>query len=151
MDVNGEKLLINAANLRIDAVDVQDTTLAQPLVSALLLIKESAYERFFSTRELPSDTCAILSSIAYELNDDEDAYIYYYSFNLAKLVSTQYRDNLEDITDDFKMVLVPVTVEYDDDGYVTEVNQQNVMSTTKICSGTNPDNPMKLKVIYSGF
>ena len=46
LDVNNKKLLINAANLRVDAVDVKDTTFAQPLVSTLLLIKESAYDDF---------------------------------------------------------------------------------------------------------
>lgn len=150
LNVNGRKLLINAAKLRIDAVDVQDTTLAQPLISKLLLVKESAYDRFFAKRELPTDTCAILASVSYELNEEKDGYDYYYEFDLAKLISTEFRDNPSP-TDNYKLVLVPVSLQYDGNNSIIQVKHQNVMSVTKICSGTHPDKPMKLKMVYSGF
>lgn len=150
LNVDNKKLLINAASLRVDAVNVKDTSLAQPLVSTMLLIKESAYQRFFSRREMPSDTCAIIANVARERSAAGNEFLYYYKFNLAKLISTQLRDN-PDLSDDFKMILVPVSVQFDSNNQVVQVKEQNVMSTTIIGSQDHPTRGMKLKMVYSGF
>ncbi len=79
-NVKGKKLLINRAILRVDVADVDDATLAQPIPSSMLLLKESEYEDFFRKRQLPTDSTAILTNISYETDEDTDEIIYYYCF-----------------------------------------------------------------------
>ena len=92
-----------------------------------------------------------MTSVSYEKDEKSGEYIYFYKFNLSKLIATQFRDNKDKLTDNFKMVLVPVTVQYDENNTVIGVKQKNTMSVTKISSGTHPQRPMKLKLIYSGI
>ncbi len=148
MNVNNKKLLINRAVLRVDINDIDDATLAQPITSSLLLIKESAYERFFKHRELPSDTCAILANYSYEMDGDTDNVLYYYSFDLAELVTNEFKS---DLPDNMQFVLVPVTLQYDGNSNIIQVNARNLMSATKINSGSNESRPMKINLVYSGF
>lgn len=148
-NVNGKTRLINRAVLRVDVAEIDKNKLAQPLPSSMLLIKESEYEDFFSKRELPTDTTAILTSISYETDKDTDETIYYYSFNLAKLITKELNNtgNQEDIN----FILVPVSLLYDGNKSIIEVKPQNLMRAVKICSGTHSKRPMKLNVVYSGF
>jgi len=114
----------------------------------LLLIKESAYERFFKHRELPSDTCAILANYSYEIDGNTNNVLYYYSFDLAKLVTNEFKS---DLPDNMQFVLVPVTLQYDGNRNIIQVNERNLMSATKINSGSNKSRPMKINLVYSGF
>ncbi|MCE5332624.1 MAG: DUF4270 domain-containing protein [Bacteroidales bacterium] len=148
MNVSNKKLLINRAVLRVDINDIDDATLAQPITSSLLLIKESAYERFFKHRELPSDTCAILANYSYEMDGDTDNVLYYYSFDLAELITNEFKN---DLPDNMQFVLVPVTLQYDGNSNIIRVNARNLMSATKINSGSNKSRPMKIDLVYSGF
>ncbi|MBP6634378.1 MAG: DUF4270 domain-containing protein [Paludibacter sp.] len=153
ISMNGRKLIINSATLRIDATDVKDTTLAQPLAKNLLLIDKSKYDEFFRKRMLPTDTTAIVASISYELDkDDATKYNYYYSFDMAKLISTKFKNN-PNFTGNLEMMLVPVSLTYNGSNSIIEIKHQNTMSTTKIYSGSHPDSDkrMKLKMVYSGF
>ena len=64
-------------------------------------------ERFFAKKELPSDTCALLST----LNQGVDSVgntIYYYSYDLSDFLHNQLRQDSLDA--ELKMMLVPVTV-----------------------------------------
>lgn len=149
----GRKLIINSATLRIDATDVKDTTLAQPLAKNLLLVEKSKYEEFFRKKLLPTDTTAIVASVSYELDEDDTSkYNFYYSFDMAKLISTKFKNN-PNITGDIEMILVPVSLTYNGSNSIIEIKHQNTMSTTKIYSGSHPDpeKRMKLKMVYSGF
>jgi len=148
--VNGKKLLINRAVLRVDIADIDSATLAQPIVKSLLLIKESEYENFFKNKELPTDTTAILSTISYEKDADTNKVIYYYSFNLAGLVTNELKKTTNSL-ENIKFVLVPVSLQYDGNSAVIQVKHQNLMSAVKICSGTHSKRPMKLNIVYSGF
>lgn len=151
MKVGNKKPLINRAVLRVDATEIDDSDLAKPLASSLLLIKESAYESFFKNRELPADTSAILASISYEEDDeDEDNILYYYSFDLAKFITNELK-NTSGSNNNINFYLVPVSLQYDGNSNVIQVKQTNLPSAVKICSGTHPKRPMTLKMVYSGF
>ena len=152
--VPGKKMTMNSALLRIDATEVDDATLAQPIVSYMLLIKESAVEDFFAQNKLPSDTCALLGSFTSTLNSATSLYEYYYTFDLATLVGNELKVALkknESPADRLKMVLVPVRVKFDTSNNVTQVDQQFLMSAVTIRSGKNVEKPMKINLVYSGF
>ncbi|MBN2767136.1 MAG: DUF4270 domain-containing protein [Paludibacteraceae bacterium] len=151
ISMGNRKLIINSATLRVDATDVKDTTLAQPLARNLLLVNNSLYDEFFRKRQLPTDSTAILASLSYELDSvDRSKYNYYYSFDMAKMISTTFK-NQPEFNGHLEMMLVPVSLTYDGNNNVIEIKHQNTMSTTKIRSGAAQDNPMKLKMVYSGF
>ena len=105
-NVNGKKRLINRAVLRVDVAEIDKSKLAQPIPSSMLLIKESEYEDFFSKRELPTDSTAILTSISYETDEDTDETIYYYSFDMAKMITKEL--NNADSDENINFILVPV-------------------------------------------
>jgi hypothetical protein len=115
----------------------------------MLLIRESSMERFFAKKELPSDTCALLST----LNQGVDSVgntIYYYSYDLSDFLHNQLRQDSLDA--ELKMMLVPVTVSTSTSANATTsisaVKQQQTLSATKIKSAQNG---MNLKLVYSGF
>lgn len=148
--VKGKTLLINRAVLKVDVSSIDSATLAQPLVKSLLLIKESEYDDFFKYRKLPTDSTAILSSISYETDSETSEIHYYYSFNLAPLITRELKKTT-DSPENIKFVIVPVSLQYDGNSSVIQVKHQNLMSAVQICSGTNKKRPMKLNVVYSGF
>ena len=152
MNVGSKKLLINRAVLKVDISDVNDSSLAQPLISTILMIKETAYQDFFKKRGLPSDTSAVVGTKAYQYNSTTKEYEFYYTFDLAKIISTEFKKtNKEDIVENINFILVPITQKTDGSGTTTSYNQQNLMGAVKICSGTNKAKPMSISMVYSGF
>lgn len=125
----------------------------------MLLIREDAIERFFSSSELPTDTCAILSTLTVAL--DSLGYSHqYYTYDLSTLLTQQLREKTQ--TDTLHMVLVPVDVEYTNVsnsyyGYssssntMTAVGHKQGVTSTIIRSAHNVADPMDLEVVYSGF
>lgn len=148
--VNGKKLLINRAVLKVDVNSIDSDKLAQPIVKSLLLVKESEYDNFFRNRKLPTDSTAILSTISYEIDSLTNKLHYFYSFNLAGLITRELKKT-SDSPENIKFVIVPVSLQYDGNSSVIQVKHQNLMSAVEICSGTNKKRPMKLNVVYSGF
>lgn len=148
--VNGKKLLINRAVLKVDVSSIDSATLAQPIVKSLLLIKETEYDDFFRNRKLPTDSTAILSSISYETDSETNKTHYYYSFNLAGLITRELKKTT-DSPENINFIIVPVSLQYDGNNSVIQVKHQNLMSAVEICSGTNRKRPMKLNIVYSGF
>jgi len=153
--VPGKKMTMNSALLRIDATDVEDVTLlAQPIVSYMLLIKESAADDFFAKNKLPSDTCALLGSFTSLRINYTSVYEYYYTFNVATLVANELKEAVQNNispVDRLKMVLIPVRVTFDSSKNITAVDQQFLMSAVTIRSGKNTYKPMKINMVYSGF
>jgi len=92
MNVGSQTLYINRASVRFYMEDIDVDTVDHKITSNILLIKESAFDRFFKDKELPSDSCAILSSFSYELDETTDEYHYYYNFDLATLISTEFKN-----------------------------------------------------------
>lgn len=116
----------------------------------MLLIKEESLTRFFANKELPSDTCALLSALTQGVDSIGDA-IYYYSYDLSEFLTNQLRK--EDTNAELKMLLVPVSISTSTSTTtgntgVSSVRQQQTLSATKIRSAKNG---MQFKLVYSGF
>lgn len=146
---------VNLAKLTVDVLNVYtgataDKTVddwAQP-AAYMLLVKETALDRFFRNRELPSDTCAILATLA-SGTDAEGDKTYYYAYDISTLLTQQLRQ--VQTVDSLRMVLVPVSVEVGSSSSILSVQPQQTMSVTTIRSAHNEANPMRLEVVYSGF
>ena len=155
-----EKLIkrpyVNMAQIRVDVENVYDGSDAdkkrndwlQP-AKYMLLIKEESMDRFFSNKELPSDTCALLGALTQSVDSLGDA-VYYYSYDLSVFLTNQLRK--ENAYDELKMLLVPVNVSTatttSGTTGVSAVRQQQTLSATKIRSAKSG---MKFKIVYSGF
>ncbi len=154
---------VNQAKLTVDVLNVYTGTAADKTVedwaqpaNYMMLIKESAMERFFQKRELPSDTCALLGTLT-SASDTLGNLTYHYEYDLSSLLTQQLRKE-QDI-DSLQMVLVPVSVETtsSNSAYgststsISAVRPQQTVSATVIRSAQNKEAPMRLDVIYSGF
>lgn len=146
--VNGKKMLINRAVLRVNATDVKDTTLAVPLVSSILLINEDSVENYFKTRKLPTTYMSVIGNVTYEY-DSNNKVQYFYKFDLSKILTHELAKNTN--LSELKFRLVPVSISYDGSKNIKEIKQQNLMRAVKLCSGSHPTKPMKLQMVYSGF
>ena len=115
----------------------------------MLLIREESAPRFFRKKELPTDTCALLSALTSGV-DSLGNTIYYYSYNMSDFLTNYLRKESSDSV--LNMVLVPVTVGTSTTSSssvaVTSVKEQQTMSATQIRSAKNG---MKLEIVYSGF
>lgn len=124
---------------------------AQP-AGYMMLIKESAADRFFAQRETPTDTCAIISALQTGTDSDGNT-TYYYSYDLATLLTMQLRNQQD--ADTLQMLLVPVSVTTTSTSSTTTVYSSakllNTITATATASATNSQNPMRLEVVCSGF
>jgi hypothetical protein len=145
-----KKQVINNASLQVDVANVNAATdtLAMPAVKYLLLIKESAINRFFTKKELPSDTCAIIGTYTQAEIGTTGTYKYYYTFGASGLIANELKKNPSN--EKLNMRLIPVKVTYNSSGNITAVTNQTIMSGVTIKSGKS-DTPMSLKLVYSGF
>jgi len=153
--IANKKLTINSALLKIEATDIAVDTVSTPTVRYMLLIKEEAVDRFFTNKELPNDTCAVLAghSIALVVNTT-NVYQDYYSFSVAKLIANELKiakQNGKVPVDQIPMRLIPVLVTMDSNSNVTSVKQDYLMSAVTIRSAKNTYSPMRINVVYSGF
>ena len=118
----------------------------------MLLVREESAPRFFRKKELPTDTCALLSTLTSAV-DSLGNNIYYYSYDMSDFLTTQLRqEETDSIQESLSMVLVPVTVSTSSTVYssttVSAVKEQQTMSATKIRSAKNG---MRFEIVYSGF
>jgi hypothetical protein len=153
---NKKNLTINSALLKVEATDIITDTVTAPTVKYMLLIKESAINRFFNNKELPNDTCAVLAShtVALVVNTT-NVYQDYYSFSVAKLIANELKiakltPNIP-VADQLNLRLIPVQVTLNSSGTITAVKQDNLMSAVTIRSGKNTYSPLRLNLVYSGF
>ncbi|MBQ2067698.1 MAG: DUF4270 family protein [Paludibacteraceae bacterium] len=143
---------VNKAQVRVEVTNVfsgatDDITRDDWLQPAayMLLIKENSMERFFKNKELPSDTCALLSALQ-QGTDSLGNTTYFYSYDLSDFLTNQLRKESGDSY--LSMMLVPVTVNINSSSVVTSVRQQQTISATQIRSAKNG---MSLEIVYSGF
>ena len=150
---------VNKAEVRVEVTNVftgssseitSDDWL-QP-ASYMLLIREESVGRFFKNRELPTDTCALLSVLTQGTDSLGDSY-YYYSYDLSGFITNQLRKDYQDISKEtLDMVLIPVTVgtstTTSGTSAVSSVRQQQTISATEVLSAKNG---MELEIVYSGF
>lgn len=157
MNFSGKKLNINSCMLKVDVIrDIDETSdlLTQSPVGKLMIIKETKMNDFFKDRTLPSDTLAIVSSLKSETDSITSDVNYFYSYDLATLVSNEIskaKKNNTPLPDNMSLVLVPVVLTYNSSNVATKVEPQNLLSAVTIRSGANTAKPMKLKITYSGF
>ena len=146
---------VNKAEVRVSVENKDNETgrnaWLQP-ADYMLLIKESSMERFFKNKELPTDTCALLSALTQGVDSAGNA-IYYYTYDLSDFLTNQLRKGNEGEKETtLEMLLVPVTIETSatssTTAAVSSVRQQQTMSATKIRSAYNG---MQLELIYCGF
>jgi hypothetical protein len=147
---------VNKAEVRVSVENVYEGTAGkekrndwlQP-ANYMLLIKESSMQRFFANKELPTDTCALLSALT-QGKDSLGNATYYYTYDLSDFITNQLRQESSDTT--LTLLLVPVSVgtSYTSSGTstITSVTQQQTMSATQIRSAKNG---MQLEIVYSGF
>ncbi len=147
--INGKKLFMNSALLKVEATEIDNTSLAQPIVSYMMLIKESAIYRFFNSNEVFSDTCAVMGTYTSEKNSTTGVYKYYYTFDIASLIDNEIKNTTT--PENLSMRLMPVNVEYNSSNVITSVKQQYLLNAVTIRSGKNSYSPMTIKVVYSGF
>jgi len=148
---------VNLAQLRVDITNVFTGTKSemtrndwlQP-ADYMLLIREESMERFFADKELPTDTCALLSGITTG-TDSLGNTTYFYTYDLSDFLTNQLRQDTLDA--ELNMLLVPVTVSTatstsTSTTTISSVKQQQTLSATQILSARSG---MKFKIVYSGF
>lgn len=156
-DLGQKRPYINQALLKVEVLnaapvvgETDKSTWARP-AERMLLIKESSMERFFQNKELPSDTCAQLSSISTGVDSIGNTH-YYYMFDVGTLLTRQLRGQQD--VDSLTFVMVPVSVSTSattSSTSISSVRPQQTISETIIRSANDPDAPMQMQVVYSGF
>lgn len=156
-EVGDKRPYVNMASLKVNVLngDVANNQFnkdnwARP-ASSMMLIKKSAFNRFFTKKELPSDTCAICSNLTVSL-DEKKQYQYSYMFDLSDLLTQQQRDTMS--LDTLEMLLVPVklsTAYSSSDSYVSAVQVEQAVTSTILSSSSDSEQSMNIEVIYSGF
>ena len=156
-DVWDKRPYVNMASLKVNVLngDVANNQFnkdnwARP-ASSMMLIKKSAFNRFFTKKELPSDTCAICSNLTVSL-DEKKQYQYSYMFDLSDLLTQQQRDTMS--LDTLEMLLVPVklsTAYSSSASYVSAVQVEQAVTSTILSSSSDSEQSMNIEVIYSGF
>ena len=154
-----KRLIVNSALIKVEAKETDNKTtasnIALPLPGNMLLMKKEDMNAFFTQERSTSD------SIIYASYNSADSC---YLFNMATYIDREIRRSPIDengkiqISDDLEtleMVLVPVRVVTSSDAYgnrtVVSVKQQVLMSGVAIRSGSHPDRPMKVNLLYSGY
>lgn len=167
-----KRQLLNSAILKLDVVEddsLTDTTLYVSKPSYLLLVKSHYKDKVFSDRYIPSskDTIALLGSLSYTYNDSTKKYNYYYSYNLAPMISQELKtakaNNVTEVPD-LNLTLIPVSIEATTSSstYTTTVTAIKPLSgmaaatlrSAKVMtpsSGKTVTEPMHLKLVYSLF
>ncbi len=153
------KLVVNSALIRVEAKDTDNKTsvsnISIPVPANMLLMKKEEMNNFFTQERLTSD------SIVYSSYSSTDSC---YTFNIARYITSEIKKASKDengkilIPDDkqeLEMVLVPVRATISTDYYgnstISSIKQQVLLNGVTIRSGKDPNRPMKINVLYSGF
>ncbi|NDV47436.1 DUF4270 domain-containing protein [Paludibacter sp. 221] len=151
-----KNLIVNSAKLRVEAVEAKNTgsDLPLPVPANMLLMAKEEVDKFFTENSLPPDTAGIVYS-AYSSTDS------CYVFDIAKYITYDLKDddgkiNIPDEDAELEMVLVPVRVTLSTNSSsgttsVSAIKQQVLMNGVTIRSGKDPNRPMKINMLYSGF
>ncbi len=157
---------INMATLRINVVyDPNKSSVYKTPADWLkpaphmLLVDDDIRETYFVNKWLSVLTeDAVLGALT-SGTDSVGNTVYYYSFDVSKMLMEKLRLAEYDIIEAdsvLTMTLVPVSVSYSTSSTtgtstITAIKQYQVPSATILYSPTNPDTPLILEVVYSGF
>lgn len=148
------RVYVNRANLTINVL-MEESESERPRdhwdapASYMLLVQEDKMESFFAKNELPSDTTAVLASLASTV-DSLSNVSYYYSYDLSGLFTHLLRTNQPQ--SELRFLLVPVSVKtVSGSSTVLSVRPMQTISATYIHSATDSEYPMDIEMVYSGF
>jgi hypothetical protein len=146
---------VNLAELRVDVENVfsgSASTLTrndwlQP-APYMLLVREASAERVLKGSEIPTDTCAIVGTLTQGI-DSLGNPTYYYSYDLATLLTYELRKDSTPAWLDMRLVPVNVqTATTSSTTIISSVKEAQTLSATKIRSAASG---LTLKMVYSGF
>ena len=146
---------VNQAELRVDVENVfsgSASTLTrndwlQP-APYMLLVREASAERVLKGSEIPTDTCAIVGTLT-QGTDSLGNPTYYYSYDLATLLTYELRKDSTPAWLDMRLVPVNVqTATTSSTTIISSVKEAQTLSATKIRSAASG---LTLKMVYSGF
>ena len=154
-DPNDYRVYVNKANLTVDVLYDAEQSSTRPRdqwdipASHMLLVLEDKMESFFAKNELPSDTAAILSAL--NVNTDTVGNLSYgYTYDLSGLLTQQLHSDQH--VEQLNFYLVPVAVQNAPSSTnISSVKPLQTISSTCIRSANNSQNPMNIKMVYSGF
>jgi hypothetical protein len=152
-DTTAYRMYVNKADLIVDVL-YSDSTTGRPRdnwdkpAAHMMLIQKENMNTFFSKNEMPSDSVAIIATLTAS-KDSLDNISYQYTYDLSKLLTTHIRNKQQ--ADKLTFVLVPVAVQTSNTGVVQSVKPLQTISATRIRSANNPDLPMDIEMVYSGF
>ncbi len=150
--VNSARVKLYATNY-VSSVDRSDVSQwAQPPAN-MLLIAEDKVDDFFTSRSLPNDSSAILSSLYTEV-DSLDIKRAYYSYNISTVLTRALRS--ANPADELNMVLIPVAIETQTSAStgstsVMSVRPLQTITTTIINTQYNSDYPLRMSVVATGL
>jgi hypothetical protein len=146
---------VNLAELRVDVENVfsgSASTLTrndwlQP-APYMLLVRDASAERVLKGSEIPTDTCAIVGTLT-QGTDSLGNPTYYYSYDLATLLTYELRKDSTPAWLDMRLVPVNVqTATTSSTTIISSVREAQTLSATKIRSAASG---LTLKMVYSGF
>ena len=145
---------VNKADLIVDVLHSENTSdrprdVWDTPAPHMMLIKEEQLDSFFSKNELPSDTCAIVASLAMQ-TDSLDNALYSYTYDLSSMLTQQLRSKKN--VSELRLALVPVAVTANSStSTITSIKQMQTISATRIRSANNSINPMDIEMVYCSF
>jgi hypothetical protein len=146
---------VNLAELRVDVENVfsgSASTLTrndwlQP-APYMLLVRDASAERVLKGSEIPTDTCAIVGTLT-QGTDSLGNPTYYYSYDLATLLTYELRKDSTPAWLDMRLVPVDIqTATTSSTTIISSVKEAQTLSATKIRSAASG---LTLKMVYSGF
>lgn len=146
---------VNLAELRVDVENVfsgSASTLTrndwlQP-APYMLLVRDASAERVLKGSEIPTDTCAIVGTLT-QGTDSLGNPTYYYSYDLATLLTYELRKDSTPAWLDMRLVPVDVqTATTSSTTIISSVREAQTLSATKIRSAASG---LTLKMVYCGF
>jgi len=158
-----KRLAVNSAIVRVEAVreETDDTPNSSaysiPIPHNVLLMPKGELNNFFRQERLPNDSVVFSGFSSSDLS---------YTFNIASYIDREIRRvrqgnvtdgyalNFDNLADTMKMVLVPVRITTTagmGGATISSVRQQILMSGVTIRSGNDPERPMTISLLYSGF
>lgn len=146
-----EKDTINSAKLTLTRINNNvQSKYSLNVPSTLLMIPKDSLYSFFENQQIANYKNSFIASWSYSTTSGNYDNTYVYN-NIANMVSAMNSSDRRS-PDWNKVVLIPVTVSYNSSGTLTKVVHDMSLTSTKLIGGPdNPNEPIKLEVIYSRF
>lgn len=138
---------VNSAMLVVEATELQTESGALPVPKYITLIKQSKITDFVRENHIPQtyDSIAVLGTY----DSTNKNYVFDLSYFLNYEIPLQSLNDKSDET--LELLLVPSTVVLNSAGAITHIRSMRKLGAVTLRSGSNPNSPMRMKVIYSGF